>query len=137
MEERKLLEQIDQWNGDDEFSHCIEDIEAIPEKEHSYLLTFKLNCAYSNLAVLGYHSAHREVNENLLWYSIELLEYVRSQGEIDSYWNAYMGYANVMVYSFALTDYEYAKASWLWLLETWMHRSRFRTVNGIWKKKRP
>ena len=97
MEERKLLEQIDQWNGDDEFSHCIEDIEAIPEKEHSYLLTFKLNCAYSNLAVLGYHSAHREVNENLLWYSIELLEYVRSQGEIDSYWNAYMGYANVIL----------------------------------------
>ena len=32
-EETKFREQIDQWNDADEFSRCIEAIEAIPEQE--------------------------------------------------------------------------------------------------------
>ena len=52
-EETKFREQIDQWNDADEFSRCIEAIEAIPEQEWGYLLTVKLSRAYSNLAVLG------------------------------------------------------------------------------------
>ena len=52
-EETKLLEQIEKWNDADEFSRCIEAIEAIPEHERDYLLTVKLSRAYSNLAVLG------------------------------------------------------------------------------------
>lgn len=31
-EETKLLEQIEEWNDADEFSRCIEAIEAIPEQ---------------------------------------------------------------------------------------------------------
>ena len=54
-EETKLLEQIEEWNDADEFSRCIEAIEAIPEQERDYLLTVKLSRAYSNLAVLGDH----------------------------------------------------------------------------------
>ena len=57
-EETKLLEQIEQWNDVDEFSRCIEAIEAIPEQERDYLLTVKLSRAYSNLAVLGDHGEH-------------------------------------------------------------------------------
>ena len=38
-EETKLLEQIEKWNDADEFSRCIEAIEAIPEQERGYLLT--------------------------------------------------------------------------------------------------
>ena len=57
-EEAKLLEQLEQWNDADEFSKCIEAIEAIPEQERGYLLTVKLSRAYSNLAVLGDHGAH-------------------------------------------------------------------------------
>ena len=52
-EERKLLEQLEQWNSKDEYSRCIRAIEAIPEQERGYLLTVKLSRAYSNLAVLG------------------------------------------------------------------------------------
>ena len=57
-EKTKLLEQIEQWNNKDEYSQCIQAIEAIPEHERGYLLTVKLSRAYSNLAVLGDHRAH-------------------------------------------------------------------------------
>ena len=117
-EEAKLLKQIDQWNDTDEYSRCIEVIEAIPEQERSYLLTLKLSRAYSNLAVLGnrgVHSEDSEVDGELLRHAIELLESVRTQGENDPYWNARMGYSCLMAYSSAATAYEYAKR-WLVLV---------------------
>ena len=114
-EETKFREQIDQWNDADEFARCIEAIEAIPEQERGYLLTVKLSRAYSNLAVLGDHSAHGrdgDVDGELLGHAIDLLESVRLQGENDPYWNARMGYSCLMAYSSAATAYEYAK-HWL------------------------
>ena len=114
-ETAKLSELLEQWNDADEFSRCIEAIEAIPEQEWGYLLTVKLSRAYSNLAVLGDHSAHGrdgEVDGELLGHAIDLLESVRLQGENDPYWNARMGYSCLMAYSSAATAYEYAKR-WL------------------------
>ena len=114
-EEAMLLEQLEQWNKKDEYSRCIRAIEAIPEQERGYLLPVKLSRAYSNLAVLGDHSAHGrdgEVDGELLGHAIDLLESVRLQGENDPYWNARMGYSCLMAYSSAATAYEYAKC-WL------------------------
>lgn len=114
-EETKLLEQIENWNDADEYSRCIEAIEAIPEQERSYLLTVKLSRAYSNLAVLGDYKEHGtdcEVDGNLIQHAIAILESVRVQGENDPYWNARMGYSCLMAYSSAATAYEYAKR-WL------------------------
>ena len=74
-EETKLLEQIEKWNDADEFSRCIEAIEAIPEQERGYLLTVKLSRAYSNLAALGDHGEHGtdgEVDGDLIRHAIEL-----------------------------------------------------------------
>ena len=71
-EETKLLEQTEEWNDADEFSRCIEAIEAIPEQERDYLLTVKLSRAYSNLAVLGDHGEHgtdSEVDGNLIQHA--------------------------------------------------------------------
>ena len=82
-EEIKLLEQLEQWNSKDEYSQCIQVIEAIPEQERGYLLTVKLSRAYSNLAVLGDHGVHGtggEVDGDLIRHAIELLETVRAQG---------------------------------------------------------
>ena len=87
-EKAELLEQIEKWNDVDEFSRCIEAIEAIPEQERDYLLTVKLSRAYSNLAVLGDHGEHgtdSEVDGNLIQHAIRLLESVRTQGENDPY----------------------------------------------------
>ena len=85
------------------------------KQEWGYLLTVKLSRAYSNLAVLGDHSAHGrdgEVDGELLGHAIDLLESVRLQGESDPYWNSRMGYSCLMAYSSAATAYEYAKR-WL------------------------
>ena len=114
-EETKLLEQIEKWNDADEFSRCIEAIEAIPEHERDYLLTVKLSRAYSNLAVLGDHGVHGtdgEVDGDLIRHAIDLLESVRTEGENDPYWNSRMGYSCLMAYRSAATAYEYAKR-WL------------------------
>ena len=114
-EKTKLLEQIEQWNNKDEYSQCIQAIEAIPEHERGYLLTVKLSRAYSNLAVLGDHRAHGTdgaVDGALIRHAIDLLESVRTQGENDPYWNARMGYSCLMAYPSAATAYEYAKR-WL------------------------
>ena len=114
-EETKLLEQLEQWNSKDEYSQCIQAIEAIPEQERSYLLTVKLSRAYSNLAVLGDHGEHGtdgEVDGDLIRHAIDLLESVRTQGENEPYWNSRMGYSCLMAYRSAATAYEYAKR-WL------------------------
>ena len=114
-EKAELLEQLEQWNKKDEYSRCIRAIEAIPEQERGYLLTVKLSRAYSNLAVLGDHSAHGrdgEVDGELLGHAIDLLESVRLQGENDPYWNSRMGYSCLMAYRSAATAYKYAKC-WL------------------------
>ena len=114
-ERAELLEQIEQWNNKDEYSQCIQAIEAIPEHERGYLLTVKLSRAYSNLAVLGDHRAHGTdgaVDGALIRHAIDLLESVRTQGENDPYWNARMGYSCLMAYPSAATAYEYAKR-WL------------------------
>ena len=114
-EKVELLDQIEQWNDADEFSRCIEAIEAIPETERDYLLTVKLSRAYSNLAVLGDHGERGtdgEVDGKLIQHAIQLLETVRPQGEDDPYWNARMGYSCLMAYNSANMAYEYAKR-WL------------------------
>ena len=54
------------------------------------MLTVKLSRAYSNLAVLedhGEHGTDGEVDGDLIRHAIELLEYVRTRGENDPYWN--------------------------------------------------
>lgn len=110
-----LLEQLKQWNENDEFSRCIEAIEAIPEKERGYQLTVFLGRAYSNLAVLGDHKTHEndgEVDEKLIRHAIDILESVWEEGENDPYWNARMGYAHLMADDSAAIALEYGKR-WL------------------------
>ena len=114
-EEIELLEQLEQWNSKDEYSQCIQAIEAIPEQERGYFLTVKLSRADSYLAVLGDHRAHGTdgaVDGALIRHAIDLLESVRTQGENDPYWNARKGNSCLMAYPSAATAYEYAKR-WL------------------------
>lgn len=109
-----LLEQLEQWNENDEFSRCIEAIEAIPEKERGYKLTVFLGRAYSNLAVLGDHNTREddEVDKELIHHAIDILATVSKQGENDPYWNARMGYAHLMADDTAAVALEYGKR-WL------------------------
>lgn len=91
-----LLNNIEKWNDNDEFSRCIRAIQAIPESERGYRLTLLLARAYSNLAVLGDHGClkdSRKVDEEMLEYAIALLKSIEDQGRDDADWHARMGYA--------------------------------------------
>ena len=136
-EERKLLEQLEQWNSKDEYSRCIRAIEAIPEQERGYLLTVKLSRAYSNLAVLGDHSEHGtdgEVDGDLLWHAIELLESVRPQGENDPYWNSRMGYSWHTAPQ--LPPMNTQNDGLPCPRKTWTPKSWYGTARNIWRKKK-
>ena len=131
-EKAELLEQLEEWNDADEFSRCIEAIEAIPEQERDYLLTVKLSRAYSNLAVLGDHGEHgtdSEVDGNLIQHAIRLLESVRTQGENDPYWNSRMGYSCLMAYSGAVILFG-AIRNWNWLCDPTGTRDAHRHSRG-------
>ena len=111
-----LLNQLNQWHDDDEFSSIIKAIEAIPEDERDFRLTLLLARAYSNLAVLGDKQKHREDNNvdmPLLKHSIDLLESIRAEGESDPQWNARMAYAYELYEPSIKTAYNYAQR---WLL---------------------
>ncbi len=97
MEE--LLKKIETWNEADEFSRCIQALEAVPEAERDFKLTVLLARAYSNLAVLGDRQEHGDdgvVDAELLSRALALLESVREAGEGDALWNSRMAYALYM-----------------------------------------
>lgn len=110
-----LLKQIERWNDHDEFSRCIEAIEAIPESERGYKLTVLLGRAYSNLAVLGDHGSNAdddEVDQEMLSHAIEILRGIEDQGKDDPLWNARMANACWMVDGMEATALQYAQR-WL------------------------
>ncbi|WP_287224417.1 hypothetical protein [Oscillibacter sp.] len=116
-ETAKLSELLEQWNDADEFSRCIEAIEAIPEQERGLFSDRQSEPGLQQSGGAGDHRAHGTdgaVDGALIRHAIDLLESVRTQGENDPYWNARMGYSCLMAYPSAATAYEYAKR-WLTL----------------------
>ena len=93
---KNLIEKITELNSNDEYSKCIELIEAVPEAERGYALTVLLGRAYSNLAVLGDHNENEDkdgVDVFLMEKAVQLFESVRLEGMDDWYWNCRMAYA--------------------------------------------
>lgn len=94
---KKLLQQIEKWNDNDEFSKCIAAIEAIPEEERDFELTLLLGRAYSNLAVLGDHGVMADndavIDKEKLAIAVKLFESIKDEGINNAYWNCRMAYA--------------------------------------------
>ena len=93
---KDLIEKITELNEADEYSKCIELIEAVPEAERGYALTVLLGRAYSNLAVLGDHKEKAEedgIDIFLMEKAVKLFECVRLEGLDDWYWHSRMAYA--------------------------------------------
>ena len=93
---KDLIEKITELNEADEYSKCIELIEAVPEAERGYALTVLLGRAYSNLAVLGDHKEKAEedgIDIFLMEKAVKLFESVRLEGLDDWYWHSRMAYA--------------------------------------------
>ncbi|MCI8303335.1 MAG: suppressor of fused domain protein [Lawsonibacter sp.] len=112
-----LLEKLEQWNEADEYTRCIEAIEAVPAQERGYQLTLLLGRAYSNLAVLGDSQERRgeddeDVDQGTLAHALEIFESIREEGENDPYWYSRVAYAVYMAEDREAEALEYAK-KWL------------------------
>lgn len=94
--QKDLMKKINELNDADEYSKCIELIEAVPESKRGYELTVLLGRAYSNLGVLGDHKEKAESDGVDIFFmekAVNILESVRLQGMDDWYWNCRMAYA--------------------------------------------
>ena len=90
-----LFQQLEQWNDSDEYTKCIEAIEAIPKEQWDYRIAFALARALENYAIIGDHDKGTPIakGDKALNRAIEVLESVREEGKDKAEWNMRMAYA--------------------------------------------
>ena len=98
--EEAFFQQLEQWNDEDEYTRCIQALNAIPENLRNYRIVYAMARALENYAVLGDH--HEEPPyykaEKALLRAIELLESVREEGQDKAQWNMRMAYGYQYLY---------------------------------------
>ena len=98
--EEAFFQQLEQWNDEDEYTRCIQALNAIPEDWRNYRIVYAMARALENYAVLGDH--HEEPPyykaEKALRRAIELLELVREEGQDKAQWNMRMAYGYQYLY---------------------------------------
>ena len=85
-----LLQELETWHENNEFSKIIMAINAVPEAERSYDLTCLLARAYNNLAVMGDNmslTSSEERRPKLLEKALNLLQSVEDEGQNDKNWH--------------------------------------------------
>ena len=98
--EEAFFQQLEQWNDEDEYTHCIQALNAIPEDWRNYRTAYAMARALENYAILG---DHKEVPPNYkgdkaLRRAIEVLESVREEGQDKAQWNMRMAYGYQYLY---------------------------------------
>ncbi len=92
--EEEFFQQLEQWNDEDEFTRCIQALNAIPEDWRNYRIAYAMARALENYAVLGDHQQEPPYYkaEKALLRAIEVLESVRKEGQDKAEWNMRMAY---------------------------------------------
>ncbi|GJN65081.1 immunity protein Imm33 domain-containing protein [Faecalibacterium gallinarum] len=92
--EEEFFQQLEQWNDEDEYTRCIQALNAIPEDLRNYRIVYAMARALENYAVLGDHQEEPPYckAEKALLRAIELLESVREEGQDKAQWNMRMAY---------------------------------------------
>ena len=92
--EEVFFQQLEQWNDEDEYTRCIQALNAIPEDLRNYRIVYAMARALENYAVLGDHQEEPPYYkaEKALRRAIELLESVREEGQDKAQWNMRMAY---------------------------------------------
>ena len=98
--EEEFFQQLEQWNDEDEYTHCIQALNAIPEDWRNYRTAYAMARALENYAILG---DHKEVPPNYkgdkaLRRAIEMLESVQEEGQDKAQWNMRMAYGYQYLY---------------------------------------
>ena len=98
--EEAFFQQLEQWNDEDEYTRCIQALNAIPENLRNYRIVYAMARALENYAVLGDHQEEPPYYkaEKALLRAIELLESVREEGQDKAQWNMRMAYGYQYLY---------------------------------------
>ena len=98
--EEVYFQQLEQWNDEDEYTRCIQALNAIPEDWRNYRIVYAMARALENYAVLGDHQEEPPYYkaEKALLRAIALLESVREEGQDKAQWNMRMAYGYQYLY---------------------------------------
>ncbi|MBS6215869.1 MAG: DUF2185 domain-containing protein, partial [Clostridiales bacterium] len=90
----EFFRQLEQWNDEDEYTRCIQALNAIPEDGWNYRTAYALARALENYAIIGDHGegTPRYKGDKALLRAIEVLESVREEGQDKAEWNMRMAY---------------------------------------------
>ena len=98
--EEEFFRQLEQWNDEDEYTLCIQALNAIPEDWRNYRTAYALARALENYAIIGDHDegTPNYKGDKALRRAIEVLESVREEGQDKAQWNMRMAYAYQYLY---------------------------------------
>ena len=92
--------QLEQWNDEDEYTRCIQALNAIPEDWRNYRIAYAMARALENYAIIGDHDEGtlKSKGDKALLRAIEVLESVREEGQDKAEWNMRMAYGYQYLY---------------------------------------
>ena len=98
--EEAFFQQLEQWNDADEYTRCIQALNAIPEDWRNYRTAYALARALENYAIIGDHDEGtlKSKGDKALLRAIEVLESVREEGQDKAEWNMRMAYGYQYLY---------------------------------------
>ena len=98
--EEEFFQQLEQWNDEDEYTRCIQALNAIPEDWRNYRIVYAMARALENYAILGDHQegTPNYKGDKALRRAIQVLESVREEGQDKAQWNMRMAYAYQYLY---------------------------------------
>lgn len=98
--EEEFFAQLERWNDEDQYTRCIQALNAVPEDWQNYRTSYALARALENYAVIGDHgegTPHYKGDKALI-RAIEVLESVWKEGENKAEWNMRMAYGYQYLY---------------------------------------
>ena len=106
-----FFQQLEQWNDEDEYTRCIQALNAIPEDWRNYRTTYALARALENYAIIGDHNegTPNYKKDKALLRAIEVLESVREEGQDKAEWNMRMAYGYQYLHEQEETAIPYAQ----------------------------
>ena len=98
--EEEYFQQLEQWNDEDEYTRCIQALNAIPEDWRNYRIAYAMARALENNAIIGDHDegTPNYKGDKALRRAIEVLESVREEGQDKAEWNMRMAYGYQYLY---------------------------------------
>ena len=109
--EEAFFQQLEQWNDEDEYTRCIQALNAIPEDWRNYRIAYAMARALENYAIIGDHDegTPNYKGDKALRRAIDVLESVREEGQDKAEWNMRMAYGYQYLYGQEAKAIPYAR----------------------------